>query len=43
MENTESFVMDSDYTNLKRIQEALEDALKSIDTTYSKKVFKFLK
>eukprot|EP00347_Sterkiella_histriomuscorum_P000266 403376539 len=39
----ESFVMDCDYTNLKRIQQELEEALKSIDTTYSKKVFKFLK
>ena len=35
--------MDVDYTNLKRIQNELEEALKSIDATYSKKVFKFLK
>ncbi len=39
----ENFVLDCDYTNLKRIQAEIEDALKSIDTTYSKKVFKFLK
>lgn len=42
-DNTESFVMDVDYNNLKRIQTELEEALKSIDATYSKKVFKFLK
>ena len=42
-ETTDSFVLDSDYANLKRIQGELEDALRSIDATYSKKVFKFLK
>ncbi len=39
----ENFVLDVDYNNLKRIQVEIEDALKSIDATYSKKVFKFLK
>ena len=39
----ENLVMDVDYTNLKRIQQEIEDALKSVDSTYSKKVFKFLK
>ena len=42
-ETTESFVLDVDYTNLKRIQLELEEALKSIDAPYSKKVVKFLK
>ena len=42
-ETTESFVLDVDYTNLKRIQLELEEALKSIDAPYSKKVEKFLK
>ena len=39
----ESLVLDADYTNLKRIQQELEEALKSIDAPYSKKVVKFLK
>ena len=42
-QTTESFVLDVDYTNLKRIQLELEEALKSIDAPYSKKVVKFLK
>jgi len=42
-QETESFVLDVDYTNLKRIQLELEEALKSIDAPYSKKVVKFLK
>ena len=42
-QKTESFVLDVDYTNLKRIQQELEEALKSIDAPYSKKVVKFLK
>ena len=42
-EKTESYVLDVDYTNLKRIQQELEEALKSIDAPYSKKVVKFLK
>ena len=42
-QKTESFVLDVDYTNLKRIQLELEEALKSIDAPYSKKVVKFLK
>ena len=40
---TESYVLDVDYTNLKRIQVELEEALKSLDAPYSKKVVKFLK
>ena len=39
----ESFVLDCDYTNLKRIQGELEEALKALDAPYSKKVVKFLK
>jgi hypothetical protein len=42
-ETTESYVLDADYTNLKRIQHELEEALKSLDAPYSKKVVKFLK
>ena len=42
-EQTESYVMDMDYTNLKRIQNEIEEALKAVDATYSKKVTKFLK
>ena len=38
-----NYVIDIDYNNLKRIQGEIEDALKAIDATYSKKVFKFLK
>lgn len=40
---SENFVMDIDYTNLKRIQTEIEDALKAVNSTYSKKVLKFLK
>lgn len=40
---SESYVLDCDYTNLKRIQQELEEALKSFDAPYSKKVAKFLK
>ena len=40
---SESYVLDVDYTNLKRIQQELEEALKSLDAPYSKKVVKFLK
>ena len=42
-EEDETIVMDIDYTNLKRIQGEIEEALKSVDSTYSKKVLKFLK
>ena len=40
---TESIIFDSDYNNMKRLQTELQDALKSINGRYSKKVFKFLK
>ena len=42
-EDIESVIIDSDYNNLKRFQNEIEDALKSINGRYSKKVFKFLK
>ncbi len=42
-DNSQSYVLDMDYTNLKRIQNEIEEALKAVDSTYSKKVFKFLK
>lgn len=41
--SADNFIMDVDYTNLKRIQHEIEDALKSVDSVYSKKVYKFLK
>ena len=40
---SESIIMDSDYNNMKRLQVELQDALKSLNGRYSKKVFKFLK
>ena len=40
---TESVIMDADYNNMKRLQNELEDALRSIKGRYTKKVFKFLK
>ena len=42
-DGSESIVFDSDYNNMKRLQTELQDALKSINGRYSKKVFKFLK
>ena len=42
-DDSESIVFDSDYNNMKRLQTELQDALKSINGRYSKKVFKFLK
>ena len=41
--NSESVILDSDYNNMKRLEAELQDALKSINTRYSKKVFKFIK
>ena len=40
---TESVILDSDYNNLKRLESELKEALKSLNTRYSKKVFKFIK
>uniref|UniRef100_A0A7S3IM53 COMM domain-containing protein n=1 Tax=Strombidium inclinatum TaxID=197538 RepID=A0A7S3IM53_9SPIT len=42
-EGMESVIMDCDYNNMKRLQEELQDALKSLNGRYSKKVFKFIK
>ena len=42
-ENHETVLCDSDYNNMKRLQQELETALKSIDGKYSKKVLKFIK
>ena len=39
----ESIIFDSDYNNLKRLQNEMEDALKSLNTRYPKKVIKFIK
>ena len=39
----ESIIFDSDYNNMKRLQDELQTALKSLNGRYSKKVFKFLK
>ena len=42
-QDIESVIFDSDYDNMKRLQTELQDALKSVNSRYSKKVFKFLK
>ena len=42
-QQVESVIFDSDYNNLKRLQEELQMAMKSINGRYPKKVFKFLK
>ena len=42
-QESESVILDSDYNNMKRLQVELQDALKSLNGRYSKKVFKFLK
>ena len=38
----DSVIFDSDYTNLKKLQKELEDALKSVNGRYAKKVVKFI-
>ena len=40
---TESLVFDLDYTNMMRLQEELQAAIKSVDGQYAKKVQKFIK
>ena len=42
-EDHETVIFDSDYNNMKRLQQELETALKSIEGKYSKKVLKFIK
>ena len=42
-DDIESVLIDADYNNMKRLQMELQDALKSLNGRYSKKVFKFLK
>ena len=39
----QDLVLDLDYTNLKRLQEELQEAIKSVDGQYAKKVQKFIK
>ena len=39
----QSLVFDMDYTNMKRLQDELQAALKSVDGQYAKKVQKFIK
>ena len=38
----ESILFDSDYTNMKRLQESMEEALKSLNGRYPRKVMKFI-
>ena len=40
--NQKNFVLDADYNNLKRIQNEIEDALKSVNARYSKKVIQVM-
>ena len=42
-QDIESVIFDSDYNNLKRLQTELQDALKSMNARYPKKVIKFIK
>ena len=39
----QDLVLDLDYTNLKRLQEELQEAIKSVEGQYAKKVQKFIK
>ena len=39
----ETVIADSDYNNMKRLQDELTEALASLNGRYSKKVVKFLK
>ena len=39
----ETVIFDSDYNNMKRLQDELTDALKALNGRYPKKVFKFIK
>lgn len=39
----QAMVFDMDYTNMKRLQDELQAAIKSVDNTYSKKVQKFIR
>ena len=41
-QEVDSIIFDSDYTNLKKLQTELEEAVKSLNGRYAKKVFKFL-
>ena len=40
---TENLVFDLDYTNMMRLQEELQAAIKSVDGQYAKKVQKFIR
>ena len=40
---TESCVFDLDYTMMKRLQEELQDAAKSVEGQYARKVQKFIR
>ena len=40
---TENLVFDLDYTNMMRLQDELQAALKSVDGQYAKKVQKFIR
>lgn len=38
-----SFVFETDYANLKRIQDELKQAVNSLSDPYSRKIYKFVK
>uniref|UniRef100_A0A7S3J7M7 COMM domain-containing protein n=1 Tax=Euplotes harpa TaxID=151035 RepID=A0A7S3J7M7_9SPIT len=41
--NTKNFLIDSDYSNMVKLRDELTEALQSLESPFSKKVFKFLK
>ena len=41
--STNKYLIDSDYSNMVRLRDELSEALKSLDSPFSKKVFKFMK
>lgn len=38
-----SFVLETDYANLKRMQDELKQALNALSDPYSRKIYKFVK
>ena len=40
---SQAIVMDLDYTSMKRLQDELQDAIKSLDGVYAKRVQKFIR
>ena len=42
-ENEKEYLIDADYANMARLRDELTLALKSLNSPFSKKVFKFMK